>query len=106
MHFHGVDISYASLWDRIDQASGSLEVKKGDRVAYLGYNNPQMLVLLFALARLGAILVPLNWRLTAAEHRTILEDCSPRFLFADADFECANRNSKCSSVLFKISICK
>ena len=46
-----------------------------------------MLVLLFALARLGAILVPLNWRLTAAEHKTILADCSPRLLFCDPEFE-------------------
>jgi fatty-acyl-CoA synthase len=56
-------------------------------VAWLGYNCPEMLVLLFALARLGAILVPLNWRLTAAEHRAILEDCKPRWLFCDSDFE-------------------
>ena len=62
-------------------------MRKGDRVAWLGYNSPEMLVLLFALARLGAILVPLNWRLTAAEHRTILADCSPRWLFCDSDFE-------------------
>jgi fatty-acyl-CoA synthase len=62
-------------------------VEKGDRVAWLGYNNPRMLVLLFALARLGAILVPLNWRLTAAEHKAILADCSPKWLFCDADFE-------------------
>src|SRR5256886_10489853 len=46
-----------------------------------------MLVLLFALARLGALLVPLNWRLTAAEHREILADCAPKFLFCDAEFE-------------------
>ena len=46
-----------------------------------------MLVLLFALARLGAILVPLNWRLAAAEHKAILEDCGPKWIFSDADFE-------------------
>jgi fatty-acyl-CoA synthase len=46
-----------------------------------------MLVLLFALARLGAILVPLNWRLTASEHRTILEDCRPRWIFCGDEFE-------------------
>jgi fatty-acyl-CoA synthase len=46
-----------------------------------------MLVLLFALARRGAILVPLNWRLTAAEHRAILADCAPRYLLSDPDFE-------------------
>ena len=62
-------------------------MRKGDRVAWLGYNSPEMLVLLFALARLGAILVPLNWRLTAAEHRTILEDCKPRWIFCTEEFE-------------------
>lgn len=87
MHFHGSDITYQQFWHRIEQATRSLQVDKGDRVAWLGYNNPQMLVLLFALARLGAILVPLNWRLTAAEHRTILEDCSPRLLFCEPEFE-------------------
>jgi fatty-acyl-CoA synthase len=44
-----------------------------------------MLALLFAAARLGAILVPLNWRLTAAEHAAILRDCQPRVLYCDAD---------------------
>jgi len=46
-----------------------------------------MLVLLFALARLGAILVPLNWRLTAAEHRTIVADCTPKWIACDPEFE-------------------
>ena len=67
-------------------------MRRGDRVAWLGYNCPEMLVLLFALARLGAILVPLNWRLTAAEHRTILADCSPKWLFCDPDFEAHAKN--------------
>jgi fatty-acyl-CoA synthase len=61
-------------------------VTKGDRVAWLGYNSPDMLVLLFALARLGAILVPLNWRLAAAEHRAILDDCKPRWIAFDEAF--------------------
>jgi len=87
IHFDGLDLSYQDLWDRIQKTSSSLQVAKGDRVAWLGYNCPEMLVLLFALARRGAILVPLNWRLTAAEHRTILEDCKPRWIAFDRDFE-------------------
>ena len=87
VHFEGKDWTYLDLWQRIDFVSGRLAVAKGDRIAYLGYNNPEMLVLLFALARLGAILVPLNWRLTAAEHKEILADCAPTFLFCDAEFE-------------------
>ena len=84
LHFHGTDITYADLWARI--TSTKLDVQKGERVAWLGYNNPDMLVLLFALARRGAILVPLNWRLTAAEHRQVLADCAPKLLFCDDEF--------------------
>ncbi len=87
MHFEGSDISYSGFWNAIEEKTRTLDVDRGDRVAWLGYNCPEMLVLLFALARLGAILVPLNWRLTAAEHRTILADCAPRWIAFDANFE-------------------
>ena len=69
-------------------------VRHGDRVAFLGYNNPAMVALLFACAQLGAILVPLNWRLTAAELSFIVEDCAPRVVFFEPDFaEVAERLS-------------
>ncbi|HYD57829.1 MAG TPA: AMP-binding protein [Burkholderiales bacterium] len=86
LHWEGVKLSYAELWNSIDVAARSLPVRKGERVAWLGYNDPALLVLLFALARLGAILVPLNWRLTAAEHREILADCSPTLLVCGSEF--------------------
>ena len=86
LHFHGTDYSYLELWRRIEAAAASLQVAKGERIAWLGYNHPDMLVLLFAAARRGAILVPLNWRLTAAEHKRILSDCSPKLIFSDGDF--------------------
>jgi fatty-acyl-CoA synthase len=86
LHFDGRDWTYAELWQQVEQTTATLDVHKGDRVAWLGYNNPAMLALLFALARRGAMLVPLNWRLTAAEHREILADCAPRWLFCDSDF--------------------
>jgi fatty-acyl-CoA synthase len=89
IHFLGTDLSYAVLWERVEEATralGSRGIVRGDRVAFLGYNNPDMLVLLFALARLGAILVPLNWRLTVAEHRPIVQDCAPRLLCAEPEF--------------------
>ncbi|HEX6295396.1 MAG TPA: AMP-binding protein [Burkholderiales bacterium] len=86
LHFHGTDYTYAQLWARIQEVSSSLDVEKGERVAWLGYNHPDMLVLLFAAARRGAILVPLNWRLTAVEHKRILADCTPKLIFSDGDF--------------------
>lgn len=89
LHFQEEDLSYAVLWERVEQTTrelAGLDIGHGDRIAFLGYNHPQMLVLLFAAARLGALLVPLNWRLTAHEHGVILADCAPKALFFEADF--------------------
>jgi len=67
----------------------ALGVRAGDRVAWLGLNHPAVLVLLFALARLGAVLVPLNHRLAPAEWQAVLADCSPRLLLHDAPWAAA-----------------
>ena len=86
LHFEGEDWTYQRLWARVEEITRGLDAAKGERIAWLGYNSPEMLALLFAAARLGAILVPLNWRLAAAEHEEILADCAPKFLFSDVDF--------------------
>ena len=62
-------------------------VGPGDRVAYLGHNHPSQLFVLFACARLGAALVPLNWRLTATELAYQLHDCEPVVVVAAEPFE-------------------
>ncbi|WP_424811481.1 class I adenylate-forming enzyme family protein [Roseococcus sp. YIM B11640] len=46
----------------------------GDRVGWIGLNDPAMLATLFACERMGAVLVPLNWRLAAEELQWIAED--------------------------------
>jgi fatty-acyl-CoA synthase len=61
-------------------------VGRGDRVAFLGQNHPSQVVLLFACARLGAVQVPLNWRLAVPELRLILEDSGARLLLATPAF--------------------
>jgi fatty-acyl-CoA synthase len=82
--FEGETLSYAAFYARIGQAAQALEtefgVSKGDRVAILSLNRPDYLVLLYACARLGAILVPLNWRLAVAEQLFILRDCGAKVL--------------------------
>ncbi len=64
-------------------------VGRGDRVAFLGHNHPAQIVLLFACARLGAILLPLNWRLAVPELRAILADAGARLLCAMPDLHAA-----------------
>lgn len=56
-------------------------VKKGDRVSVLSENKIEMVFLFFALQRLGAVLVPLNFRLTAKEIEFMLSDSGSKLLF-------------------------
>ena len=86
IHFEGVDISWKQLDEQVIIAHAylvSLGVKPGARVAWLGLNHPAMLVLLFALMRCGALLMPLNYRLTAHELLQQVEDATPCLLFFD-----------------------
>jgi fatty-acyl-CoA synthase len=87
-------LSYAQLWQAIGAAQTWLVeagYQRGDRLAWLGWNHPGMLVLLFAAARLGMALVPLNFRLTAHELTHPLTDAQPRGLWVDTALEpCAS----------------
>ncbi len=91
IRFADEEISYIRLAQRIGQIAGvlrhRLDIGHGDRVGYLGLNHPDFIALLFACARLGAIAMPLNWRLEENEHRLLLEDCSPKALLVEADYE-------------------
>jgi fatty-acyl-CoA synthase len=89
IRFEGRDTTYAELAERILRATATLAgrgVRQGDAVAYLGLNHPAALVLLFACARLGAMLVPLNWRLAPPEIARVISDCPPRVLFVEEAF--------------------
>jgi fatty-acyl-CoA synthase len=69
--------SYGALQERIEALSAVLAaggVGAGDRVAYVGFNHPVTLTALFAAARLGAIFVPLNFRLSAPELEFVIND--------------------------------
>jgi fatty-acyl-CoA synthase len=90
LHFEGKTLSYAALVERIAQTARALKSKfgvgSGDRVAILSLNRPDYLVLLYACARLGAMLVPLNWRLAVAEQLFILSDAGPTVLVLEQAF--------------------
>ena len=82
-------IGYAAMAALIDRRAVGLAkagLSRGDRVGWLGMNNPEVLVLLFACARIGAMLLPFNWRLAATELAEIAADCAPRIIFHDAHF--------------------
>src|SRR3954465_3085926 len=84
-------LSYAAFHARIQLTACALKselgVGRGDRVAVLSLNRPDYLVLLYACARLGAMLVPLNWRLAIAEQLFILSDAGAKVLVLEQAFE-------------------
>jgi fatty-acyl-CoA synthase len=84
--FRGARITYRELEDRIAALAGFLRrsgTTRGDRVAYVGPNCPELVETLFACARLGAIFVPLNARIPEAELRVFVDQSTPRTFFAE-----------------------
>jgi fatty-acyl-CoA synthase len=61
-------------------------VEPGDRIAFLGHNSTDVFDLLYATAKAGAILVPLNWRLAVPELKGIVADGEPEGLVHDGAF--------------------
>jgi fatty-acyl-CoA synthase len=72
--------------DRLTAALAALGIARGDRVALLAPNCAEYFELQFACGRLGAIMLPLNWRLTVPELEYILGDSTPRLLVHDKAF--------------------
>ncbi len=85
----GRDFSYRELFE-ISQSGANIlskkfSITKGERVAILSSNELEYVFLFFALQRLGAILVPVNFRLTQREVDHIVSDCSPSLvIYQDA----------------------
>jgi fatty-acyl-CoA synthase len=65
----------------------ALGVQKGDRISVLLYNCHQYIEIFFALSKIGAILVPLNWRLAGPELEFIIRDSGSRILIFEPEFE-------------------
>lgn len=81
------DHTYAELNQRVDRVAAALRssgVKPGERVAMLAWNAPEVVELVHAVARLGAILVPLNGRLRVEELAFQLRDAEVALLVCDA----------------------
>jgi len=71
---------------KVGNALAQMGIRKGDRIAYLGYNCHRLLELFYAPVIHGAILEPLNIRLAAKDFEYIINESTPRLLFLDPDF--------------------
>ncbi|MBT5415982.1 MAG: acyl--CoA ligase [Rhodospirillaceae bacterium] len=85
----GLTLSFAELREQANRAANALHalgIAKGDRVAVMLPNGPAFPVAWLALARLGAVLVPVNNRYTARELRYLLEDSGVGTLVIHPDY--------------------
>ncbi len=82
--------TWAAMEDRTSRLAAALQHDFGvgpeDRVAVLAQNNTNFFEVQFACWKLGAIFVPVNWRLTLSELTFIAEDCTPKVIVHDHAF--------------------
>jgi fatty-acyl-CoA synthase len=84
----GRRLTYRQLNRRVNRLTRSLQglgLKSGDRVGILAYNCLEFVEVIMATAKLGLILVPLNWRLTPTELAFILNDSGTETLLFDPE---------------------
>ena len=88
LSYQGQHVTYARLWDRVQAVAGLLHgrgITAGDRVALLMKNSPAFIEIALAVSHAGAVLVPINFRLSTAEVDYILQDSETVLLFCDEE---------------------
>jgi fatty-acyl-CoA synthase len=81
--------TYGQFFDRCDRWSSALQrmgVKQGDRVAYIAPNTHAQLESFYAIPQLGAVLVPINFRLVADDFRYLIQHSGAKVVCAGADY--------------------
>jgi acyl-CoA synthetase (AMP-forming)/AMP-acid ligase II len=82
-------VTYSGLHRRSNQVARALigaGAVPGTRVIYLGQESEYFYILLYACAKSGAVLVPVNWRLAVPEVEHVLRDSGARFVFVEPDY--------------------
>ena len=83
-------ITFAEYKNRVDRLASGLQtvgIKKGDRIGAFGKNSLEFFCLYGAAGALGAIVLPINWRLSVEEALFNLNDCEPEMLFVDPEYQ-------------------
>ncbi len=86
----GRTLTFAQLKELVDRLAAGLQsegIGKGDRIGVLSKNQLEYFILFGAAAALGAVMLPINWRLSADEVCFNLNDGSPKILFADGEHQ-------------------
>src|SRR5216684_7049935 len=82
-------LTYAQFFDRCDRWSAVLQrlgVRQGDRVAYIAPNVHAQLEGIYSVLQIGAVLVPINYRLTADDFAYLIQHSGARVVCAHSDY--------------------
>src|SRR5256884_3054082 len=82
-------LTYAQFFDRCDRWAATLQklgVAQNDRVAYIAPNTHAQLESFYAVPQIGAVLVPINYRLTADDFAYLINHSSARVICAHGDY--------------------
>src|SRR6266576_2630094 len=85
----GLRMTYAEFFDRCDRWSATLQklgVGQGDRVAYIAPNTHAQLESFYAVPQIGAVLVPVNYRLTADDFVYLINHSGASVVCAHSDY--------------------
>ncbi|WP_241535924.1 AMP-binding protein [Indiicoccus explosivorum] len=86
-------------WQQVFRECG---LRQGDRLCVLSQNRPELFAVLFACGLSGILYVPLNYRLSQPELKSIIADCTPVFIVTDAlNAETASAISDCPAMLLE-----
>ncbi|HSM91066.1 MAG TPA: AMP-binding protein, partial [Desulfobacterales bacterium] len=83
-------LSFADIKQQVDRLAAGLQkrgVQKGERIGVFGKNSLDYFLLYGAAAAIGAIILPINWRLSAEEVIFNLNDGGPKALFVDPEYQ-------------------
>jgi acyl-CoA synthetase (AMP-forming)/AMP-acid ligase II len=79
-------LQFKEKCDRLAAGLVKAGIAKGDRLGVVAHNCDEFMILYGAAAKMGAILLPVNWRFQQDEMEFVLNDCTPKLVFAGPDY--------------------
>lgn len=87
--FKETRLTFGQFKERCDRLAAGLlatGIRKGDRLGVVAQNCDEFMILYGAAAKIGAIVLPVNWRFQQDEVEFVLNDCTPRLVFAGPEY--------------------
>lgn len=96
--FNNTRITHKEYKEKCDRLASGLArsgVCSGDRIGVLSHNCHEMMLLYGAAAKIGAIVLPVNWRFKQDEIEYVLNDCTPKMVFAGQEYSSMVSEAAC-----------